>query len=177
MDSPSSPRFLTIGVFSRPHGVRGELRLRPLTAFPDRIQDLKSIYVGRDQQDDTSLRLYDVTRARRDRGEWLISLAGIEDRDAADRFRGSYVLVTLEDAVPLAEDEIYLFQVIGLSVYTEEGLALGRVAEVIETGANDVYVVRGPLGEVLIPAIDQVVLKIDPDADQMIIRPLPGLLP
>lgn len=102
----------------------------------------------------------------------------MQSREAADRLRGQYILVTLQDAVPLAEDEIYLFQVIGLRVLTDQGVVLGRVVSVIETGANDVYVVQGErYGEVLIPAIESVVRRIDVDNGVMHITPLPGLLP
>lgn len=172
------PQFLVIARVMRPHGVRGELRLQLLTAFPDRMRDLGTVFLGKDPDKPSSFITKNVTAVRRDRGYWLARLDGIDDRETAGAFRGWYVIVSLADATPLEPDEVYLFQVIGLEVVTEAGETLGRVAEVIETGANDVYVVRGgPRGEVMIPAIDDVVRSISPETGKMIVRPLPGLLP
>lgn len=103
----------------------------------------------------------------------LITLDGYEDRDKAEALRGELVLVRLEDAVPLRHGEYYHHQIIGLSVVTDEGEELGSVAEIIKTGANDVYVVRGQGGEVLLPAIQSVIRKIEPS--RMIVHLLPGL--
>lgn len=177
-DTTSGPQFLVIARVMRPHGVRGDLRLQLLTAFPDRMRDLDQIFLGANPDDPSRFVAKTVTSTRRDRSYWLVRLEGIDNREAAGAFRGWYVLVSLADAVPLEQDEVYLFQVIGLEVVTEDGEVLGRVAEVIETGANDVYVVRGgPRGEILIPAIDDVVRSIRPETGKMTIRPLSGLLP
>jgi 16S rRNA processing protein RimM len=120
-----------------------------------------------------------VARARPDKSDyWLMHLEGIDDREAADRLRGRYILVALGDAVPLEPGEVYLFQLIGLDVLTAGGARLGAVAEIIETGANDVLVVRGgPYGEVLLPVIEPVIKKIDLAARTLLVDPLPGLLP
>jgi 16S rRNA processing protein RimM len=177
-ESAPGPQFLVIARVMRPHGVRGDLRLQLLTAFPDRMRDLDQVLLGKDPDDPPSFVTKAVTAMRRDRGYWLAHLEGINDREGASAFSGWYVMVSLADAVPLEPDEVYLFQVIGLEVVTEAGETLGRVAEVIETGANDVYIVRGgPRGEVMIPAIDDVVRSISPETGRMIVRPLPGLLP
>ena len=177
-ESAPGPQFLGIARIMRPHGVRGELRLQILTAFPDRMRDLGQVLLGKDSDDPSGFIAKTVTAIRRDRGFWLARLDGVDDREAAGAFRGWYVMISLADAVPLEPDEVYLFQVIGLEVVTEAGETLGRVAEIIETGANDVYILRGgPRGEVMIPAIDDVVRSISPETGKMIVRPLPGLLP
>jgi 16S rRNA processing protein RimM len=178
-DSARGPQFLVVGRVLRPHGVRGELRLQALTGFPERMRRLDVIFLGTDPEAHDDLAEYRVTRIRPEKQAfWLAHLDGITDRDAADRLRGQYVLVSLADAIPLEDDEVYLFQVIGLEVRTVEGEALGVVAEILETGANDVYIVRGEqYGEVLIPAIEDVVLRISPEEGVMIVRLLPGLLP
>jgi 16S rRNA processing protein RimM len=120
-----------------------------------------------------------VTSARPDRANhWLIHIRGVDDRDAAEKFREQYLMVSLADAVPLEEDEVYLFQVLGLEVRTQEGETLGKVTDIIETGANDVYVVQGgAYGEVLIPAISGVIIDISPESGLMLVNPPPGLLP
>jgi len=175
----NAPQYLIVARVLRPHGVRGDLRVQALASAPDRLASLDVVYMGRDPENSATLREHHIVRARRDKADvWLVQLEGVEDRDAADAFRNMYMLVSLADAVPLADDEVYLFQVMGLQVRTVEGLELGRVADIIETGANDVYVVRGELyGEVLLPAIDDVIVKIDVDNGVMIVRPMPGLLP
>jgi 16S rRNA processing protein RimM len=106
-----------------------------------------------------------------------LKLQGIEDRDAAEALRGLDVLVAREDAVHLPEGEFFWDQVIGLQVEDTSGRALGWVSEILETGANHVYVVKAPgQREVLVPAIKDVVKLIDPGAGRMVIDPLPGLL-
>ena len=87
------------------------------------------------------------------------------------------VQIPIENAVPLEEGEYYLYQLIGVQVETEDGEGLGQVVDVIETGANDVYVVRGPRGEVLLPAIGDVVLDLDLESKRMVVHLLAGLVP
>jgi 16S rRNA processing protein RimM len=175
----TSPRFLILARVTRPHGIRGDLRIQIMTRFPERLPELGAVYLGADPEDPATVRKMPVAWARRDNSEyWLLHLEGIDHRDAADAFRNQYVLVSLEDAVPLEEDEIYLFQVIGLEVRTTAGIALGRVQDVIETGANDVYVVQGgPYGEVLIPAIQSVIVDTNVETGILTIRLPAGLVP
>jgi 16S rRNA processing protein RimM len=179
-DKPKSgPQFLILARVLRPHGVRGDLSVQVVTSFPERMSRLDVVYVGADPAEPNRLTEQRVTWARRHKNDqWLIHLDGIEDRDAADAFRGQYMCVSLADAVPLEDDEVYLFQVIGLDVRTVEGETLGRVIDIIETGANDVYVIRGEsYGEILIPAIDGVILNISVETGVMTVRLPAGLLP
>ena len=156
----------------RPHGVRGELRAAVLTDHPESLASVKILYVGEGQ------RPHKVLGVRRHQDAALIRLEGYEDRTAAEVLRGSLLYVAVEDAVPLDEDEYYEFQIEGLAVVTDEGEPLGEVAEVFTApGANDVFVVHGPLGELLIPAIEDVVVELNPDAGRVVVHLLPGLLP
>jgi 16S rRNA processing protein RimM len=91
--------------------------------------------------------------------------------------RGQLLLIPEDEALPLAEGEYFLYQLVGLAVYTDEGEHLGSLVEVLETKANNVFVVRGSRGEVLLPDIDEVVLEIDFEAERMLVHLLPGLLP
>lgn len=117
-----------------------------------------------------------VVRAREDRGAWILKLEGLTDRTAAEGLRG--VLIEAPDAdVQRADAESYfLHELVGLRVVTTGGLELGRITEVLQPGANDVYVVRGETGEVLVPAIGEVVSGIDLEAGVMTITPLVGML-
>ncbi len=165
------PRYLAVGRVLRPHGIRGELRVEILTDYPERVSQLPRLYVGEGH------RPYAVDGVRFHKGAMLLKLAGCDDRNAAEALRGEMLYVALEDAVPLEEGEYYLFQLEGVEVFTEEGERLGEIVEVLATpGANDVYVVHGLRGELLIPAIREVVRSWDLEAGRMVIRPLPGLI-
>ena len=170
------PPFLLLGRVLRPHGVRGEVRVEVLTAYPERIVPGRRVFVGPDPQDPRSATAHTVTRSRKHQDMLILQFEGIGDRAAADALRGQFVMVTLDNAVPLEEGEFYLFQLIGLAVYTDEGDHLGRITDVIETGANDVYVVRGPRGEVLLPAIDECILELDIQGGKVTVHLMDGLL-
>jgi len=171
----SEPRYLSIGEVVRPHGVRGELRVRILTEYPERLHLHTHFYLA-DPDFTEKVYRYAVERIRLRRDVLLLKLEGCNSRTAAEALRGMLVQIPLEDAVPLEEGEYYLFQLLGVDVETEQGEWLGRVVEVLETGANDVYVVRGPRGEVLVPAISEVVRALDLVAKRMVIHLMPGLL-
>lgn len=167
---PTGPRFLSVGRVLRPHGIRGELRVELLTDYPERLALHAVLYLGREA------RPYPLEGVRFHKGAALIKLAGCDDRNAAEELRGQQVQIPIEEAVPLEDGEYYHFQVVGVDVVSEEGEQIGRVVEVMETGANDVYVVHGPRGEVLIPAIAEAVQELDLNARRMVVRLLPGLL-
>jgi 16S rRNA processing protein RimM len=169
------PSHIVVGRVRRPHGIRGEMRVEILTDYPERVARHDYLYLARPHAPDDVER-YPLESVRPHKGVLLIKLDGIEDRDAAEEFRGMLVEVPLEDAVPLEEGEYYHFQLIGVDVETETGEWLGRVADVIATGAADVFVVRGPRGEVLLPAIEDVILKLDTEERQMTVHLLPGML-
>jgi 16S rRNA processing protein RimM len=176
--SASNPAFLVLGRIVRPHGIQGELRVQIATAYPERIAHMDEVYVGHSPHDPNAARAFAVEGARRHRDYLLVRLKGINDRTEAENYRGLLLMVSLTNAVPLEDDEYYLFQVIGARVVTTEGETLGKVSEVLETGANDVFVVQGgPRGEVLIPDIKPVIVSIDIEAGVITVDPPEGLLP
>ena len=161
--------FLAVGRVLRPHGVRGELLLAVLTAFPEHLQEVETVYLG-EQAEPHPLR-----RVRFHRGQALIRLADCLDRTAAEVFRGQLVQIRIERAVQPPPGSYYHHQIIGLQAVTDEGETLGEVAQILETGANDVYVVRGERGEILLPALKNVILEVDLDARRMVVHLLDGL--
>ncbi len=165
-----------MGRVLRPHGVRGEFRIEIMTAYPERIMPGMVVSIGPDPAADDAPE-YEITKVRTHQQYLILQVDGVTDRDAADRLREQYVMVALDEAVPLEDDEFYLFQAIGLAVFTDEGEDLGAVVDVLETGANDVYVVQGPRGEVLLPAIDECIIDVDIDTGKMIVHLMDGLLP
>jgi 16S rRNA processing protein RimM len=166
------PRYLAVGRVLRPHGVRGEVRVELLTAHPEHLKELETLYLG------PSYRPCRLLGVRMHKDLALILFQGYESRDAADALRDVVLYVALEDAVPLDQDEVYEYQLEGLAVVTEEGEQIGEVAEVFSApDANDVLIVHGPLGEVLIPVIEDVIVACDLDAERVVVRLLPGLIP
>lgn len=174
MEAEHSPElsFLLIGQISKPHGVRGEVHVVPYTDVPERFTWLKEVYVGRDEP-----RRVPVVQVRVHNERILLRLAGYEDRDAAETLRGAWLQVPEAEAIPLEEGEYFLFQLEGLEVVTDTGERLGKLVEVLETGANNVFRIMGESGEVLLPDIDEVILEIDFDNGRMLVHLLPGLLP
>ena len=169
-----APKTLVVGEIVGAHGIRGEVKVALETSFPERFQRLTSVLVG--PPDESAYRPYRLLAARLHKSFALLQLADVTDRTTAEEMRGLVVAIPASEAMPLGEDEYYVHQLQGLAVVTEEGEMLGTLEEVIFTGANDVYVVQAEDGaEVLLPAIEDVVLNIDLDAERMTVRLLEGL--
>ena len=169
------PRYLVVGRVQRPHGVRGEVRVEILTGYPERLEQHTHFCLARPASPE-AVRRYPVEQSRLHQNVLLLKLGGCDDRNTAEALRGMLVQIPAEEAVPLEDGEYYLFQLVGVQVETEDGEHLGRVSEVLETGANNVYVVQGPRGEVLLPAIEDVVLELDLESRRIVVRLIPGLL-
>ena len=171
------PAYLLLGEIMRPHGIRGELRVRMMTDYPERIAKLETIYLSAEAEPKTA-KPYKVQGMRMNGTFGLLKLHEIPDRTAAEKYRGLYVLIDMEHAVPLEEGEFYLYQLIGVSVQTSDGETLGKLTEVLETGANDVYIVESPrYGEILIPVTAETIVKTDVNAGIVIVNLPEGLLP
>ena len=165
------PVFVIIGKFRRPHGIRGEIRMTVLTDFPDLISPGKTIFTG-DQH-----KAYTINSIRWHGADMLVSLKELPDRTAVEIFRNIMVYMKSKDMPELPEGEFYTHQLVGLEVITDQGENLGRLKEIIITGANDVYLVESSTGkEVLLPAIDDVVLDINYEDSIMLVHIISGLL-
>jgi 16S rRNA processing protein RimM len=151
------------------------LRVEVLTGYPERLQTHRQFHLAPPNAPEVG-RHYAVERLRLRGDVMLLKLGGCDDRNAAEAMRGLLVQVLIDAAVPLEEGEYYHFQLTGLRVETEQGESLGRVVDILETKANDVYVVHGPRGELLLPAVEDVILELDPAAGRMVVHLLPGLL-
>jgi 16S rRNA processing protein RimM len=174
---PDEPQIITLGKIVRPHGIRGELRMQVHTAYPEFLSRVHTIYLNRRPKTDNAT-THTLKSVRFHQQMALLTVEGIESRNDADLWRGYYVMASRSLAAPLEDGEIYLTQLLGLSVYTEDGEFLGNIDDIIETGANDVFVLRGTeRGDILIPDTDEVVQNIDLDAQKVTIILIPGLLP
>ena len=169
-DSSSEPSFLVIGVVGKAHGIGGEVRVIPETDQPERFTWLEVVYVGEEEPQPVV-----VESARVHQSTVLLKLAGYDDRDAAETLRGEWLQVPEAEAIPLEEGEYYLYQIKGLAVVTDEGEALGELVEIIETGANNVFVIQGEQGQLLLPDIDEVILDINFEIGRMTVHLIPGL--
>ncbi len=166
------PRYLAIGKVVRAHGLRGEISAMVLTEFPDRFATTQWVYLGNESE----AKAYQLKSYRWHKKNILLTLSGVTDRTKAEQLRGQFVQVPLEQAVPLPEKSYYLYQLLGLQVITTQGEILGPIVDILETGANDVYVVDNKGQEILLPAISDVVQSIDLTNGQMEIKVIERLI-
>jgi 16S rRNA processing protein RimM len=164
----NTPGYVAVARIVGPWGLHGDLKVEILTDFPQRFAAGSRVCMG-----DVA---YVIEKYRWQRGRALLKLAGIDSATAAEALRHRLLEVPETELHPLGEGEFYYFQILGLEVRTTTGEVLGRVEQIISTGSNDVYVVRGPRGEVLIPAVDDVVKNVDPAAGHIEVEAVEGLL-
>lgn len=165
-----NPEYLIIGQVLAPWGVAGEAKVEIITDFPERFALLDQVYLG---QNPTP---YKLTSARLYKHFVLLKFAGVDSPEAVKELAGAEVRIPFSRAMPLQPDEYYEHQIIGLEVVTEEGQILGKVTEILYTGGNEVYVVRGGEREVLIPAIRSVISEISLEKGRITIHVMEGLL-
>jgi 16S rRNA processing protein RimM len=165
------PEFLAVGRIVRPHGVRGGLKV---SADSDLIYKLKPaavVYLGHEKVSAV------VQTLRLHRKEFLLFIEGITTRAAAENWREAGIYIRYAELEPLPDGEFFHWQIIGLLAVTTEDEELGRIEEIIQTGANDVYVVRDPSGkEIMLPAIESVIQKIDLENKRIVVHLIPGLI-
>ena len=161
--------FRAVGVIERPRGLKGEVKALPLTDFPERFEPGARVFIDGESRC--------VVRCNWQSGRVYLQLDGIADRESAEALRGE--LIEIPDAERPQTDEPfwYLDEIEGLQVLTREGSPLGSIREVLRTGANDVYVVdRGDRRDVLVPALSDVILRVDLDEGTMTVDLPDGLM-
>ncbi len=192
--------LIIVGEITRSHGLSGAVRVFPVTDFPDHLLDLARVVVvrgvttrparsrrhpprdrsaasrsgsrRRPTERATETRYFRVEQAEAAGRFVVMKLSGIETPEAAEALRGATIRISSDDARPLPPGQYYVFQIVGLRVRTPDGRVLGRVADVLRTGSNDVYVVRTDgASDLLLPAVDGVVQRIDLGAAEMIVSP------
>lgn len=166
-------KFLQVGVISSTHGIRGEVKVFPTTDDKERFLDLKEVLLdtGKEQIP------LEIQNVRFFKQVVILKFKGIDHINDIERYKGRPLFVEREHAVPLEADEYYIADLIGMEVFTEDGAFFGHLRDVMETGANDVYIIDSDEhGEVLIPAIQDCILHVDPEARQMTIHLMKGLI-
>lgn len=163
--------YLAIGFLRRPHGVSGEIIMDLHTDFPERIKKGRRVYIGEKHE------IAEFESVRVHGQGLLVKLRGYDTPETAGRFRNQWVHVKSSEVPPLPEGKHYKYELVGLKVVDDQGNLLGDLAEILETGANDVYIVRNEKGrEILLPAIPSVILNIDMDSRVMTVHLLEGLV-
>jgi len=164
--------MVTIGKISKLRGVRGEMVIIPLTDDPKRFLSLKEVYLEKEGRK----KLYRIRKVKRFKEKILISFEEIDSPEAARPLVGSFIEIEDKYLIPLPQGSYFVFEIVGMKVKTESGKILGDIKEVLSLPANDVYVVRKGEKEYNIPAIKEVVKKVDLEKKEMTIKPLKGLL-
>ncbi len=165
---PDSDSDVAVGLVLGVHGTQGQVRVRVHSDDPHRFDPGQTLY-----WEDTPLTITETLPSPPNRV--ILRFEGISSPAAARPLTGQWLTVPRDAVEPLPEGEYFHFQLIGLRVVTVEGEALGEVSEIIETGSNDVYVVNGPAGQVLIPAIASVVQRVDLEQGVMTVRLMEGM--
>jgi len=164
------PVYLTVGFLRRSHGLQGEIIMDLHTDFPERMKRGRKLFIGEEY---LSMAL---TSVRSHGSGLLVKFKGIETPEEAGRYRNQWVFIKAQDAPPLPEGQIYQHELFGFKVVDENNDLLGELVEILETGANNVYVVRAESGkEILLPAISSVILDLDVDRRLMRVHLLDGL--
>jgi 16S rRNA processing protein RimM len=177
LPSPAEP-FLVIARVVRAHGTRGDLACEIVTEFPQRFRRTKAVWLSRAEGERRRYAVEQARVVRRGGGaQTVLKLEGIDDRSAAEALRGALVEVPESEAWKLPRGRFYQHQILGLRVRSVDGTELGRVSDILETGANDVYIVTTLEGELLVPAVKQVVKHIAPDRGEIVVELLPGMAP
>lgn len=168
---PGEPVFIAVGKLRRPHGVRGEIIMEIYTDFPERLQVGMLLYAGENRQE------LSLVRRRAHQNHLLVAFEGYTTPESVGTLRNQVLYIPAAELPSLPEGEYYHHQLLGMRVIDEMGRMLGNVAEILETGANDVLAVRAESGrEILLPMIDEVVLKINLQDNQIHVHLLPGIL-
>ena len=160
-----------VGVITSTHGVRGEVKVFPTTDDASRFKKLKQVILDTGKED---IEL-EITSVKFFKNMVILKFKGIDDMDTANKYRQKSLYVTRENAVKLAKNEYFIADLIGVKVTTDEDEELGELTDVLQTGANDVYVIQTSNGEILLPAIKECIKEVDIEAGTMVVHLLPGL--
>ena len=164
----SELEFITIGRILSPWGSKGQLKVEVATDFPQRFAPSSKVYINQQPTTIDSIEWH--------KGKAIIKLNTIGSIEDAEKLRGQLVEIHHSQLQPLPEGQYYHFELIGLEVGTTQGESLGKITEILTTSSSDTYVVNGARGEILIPAIEDIVKSIDLDKGCLVIEPIKGLL-
>lgn len=164
--------LLKVGIITNTHGLRGEVKVFPTTDDAQRFLDLDTVILDTK----TEKKTVEIENVRFFKNMVILKMKGFDHINDVEKLRKAELYVTREQAVPLGENEYFIADLIGLCAVSDEGEALGKVADVIQTGANDIYVIRRPeASDLLVPAIRQCIREVDLKNRSITVHLLPGL--
>lgn len=161
-----------VGVITNTHGIRGEVKVYPTTEDPARYKKLKTVLLDTGKE---YLELQ-IASVKFFKNLVIVKFKGIDNINDVEQYKGMDLYVTREDAIPLEEGEYYLADIMGAKVITEEGEVFGELTDILETGANLVYIVEHEGKEVLLPVIPDCVKKVDVEKQEITVHIMKGLL-
>jgi len=164
--------YISIGQIVNTHGIKGEVKVYPLTDDIKRFDQVKHVYI----EEGNELKVLRVASVKYLKNMVIIKFAGIDDVNSAEKLRNKYIKVHRKDTVKLPKDTYLICDLIGIEVRTESGDVLGKVKEVLRTGSNDVFVVKSEDKEILIPGLKSVFKKIDIENQEIIVELPEGLV-
>ena len=166
-------KYLEIGQIVNTNGLKGILKIKPLTDDITRFEDLEAVYIEKAKE----LIKYNIQEVKYNKNMVLLKLEGIDDISEAEKYKNCYIKINREDALKLEENSYFVVDIIGLEVYTEEEELLGKVIEVFSTGSNDVYTIKNSEGkEILLPAISEVIKNVDIPNKKIVVHLMEGLI-
>ncbi len=155
--------FITVGQIINTHGIKGELKVYPLTDDIRRFKELRHIYIDGE--------LKNIIECKLQSNKVILKVEGIDSIEEAMAYKQKYIEISRKDAVKLEEGRYFITDIIGCSVVDEEGTFYGKVGDVIHTHNNDVYWIKGD-NELLIPAVENVIVSIDVEKEEIVIKPV-----
>ncbi len=161
-----------VGIISSAHGIKGEAKVYPTTDDPARFKKLKKVLLdtGKEEKE------VEIESVKFFKQFVILKFKGIDDRNEIERLRTRSLYVMRENAVRLKKNEYYIADLMDMKVREDNGEELGMLVDVMQTGANDVYVVKTPAGEeILLPAIKECILSVDVEQGEMIVHVMEGL--
>ena len=166
-------KYLEIGQIVNTFGIKGMVKIKPFTDDINRFDKLKKVYI----KNKDGKKEYQIQEVKYHKNMVLMKLEGIDAVEQADLLRQSYLLVNRDDEEPLEEGVYYIVDLIGLEVYTDEGVLLGNVDDIFNTGSNDIYVVKDGKGkQILLPGIPDVIKDVDLEKGKITVHLIPGLV-
>ena len=165
-------KYLELGQIVNTFGIKGMVKVVPYTDDITRFDNLKKVYV----EIKNNKKNYEIEEVKYHKNMVLLKIKGINDMNQAEKCKGLYLKIHRKDAIKLPKDTYFIADLLGLEVYTDEGVLLGKVDDIYNTGSNDIYVVRNELGkQILLPAIKEVIKNISLEDNKITVHLLEGL--
>lgn len=166
-------KYFEVGQIVNTFGIKGLVKVKPFTDDPERFEELKKVYICK--KDD--LIEVEIEEVKYHKDMVLLKLKGIDDMNQAEALKGLYLKIDRKNAKKLPKDTYFIADLIGLDVYSDENELLGKLEDIYNTGANDIYVVKNELGkQLLLPSIPEVIKEIDLEKEKIIVHLLKGLI-